>query len=79
MWYLYFDDTPGYWGSITEEGGERITRKGEEFYEMLSSGHDKAVTLMNLQKLWLPAEDLQEIKPVNIPEWVTVGHMWLHS
>jgi hypothetical protein len=42
------------------------TEKGWEC-EVLSSGHGMAVTVMNSQQLWIPAEDLTNIKPLRIP------------
>lgn len=39
--------------------------------------------LRDSQQLWLPAQDLQKTKPVNIPAWVGDGimrtHPWLQE
>jgi hypothetical protein len=41
--------------------------------ETVSSGHCRGTVLINSQ-LWLPAQDLHEIKSVNTPwSWVGVG------
>ena len=55
----------------------------------MSSGHDKAVVVMNLLKPWLSAQDLHKIRPTSLPlslrcsrgptpheELLTVANCW---
>lgn len=47
-------------------------RKGESWRSLrnkVSSGHDRTAALMNSQQLWLPAQDLHKIKPIDISAW----------
>lgn len=37
---------------------------------MPSSGHGLAGASMNVSQLWLPEQDLNRIKPVNISAWM---------
>lgn len=50
-----------------ERGGREILRQskdGKEYYEMLSPLSVMAMTHMDSQQLWLPAQNLHKIKPV---------------
>lgn len=52
-----------------EEGAERIEARGwDDRSKTVSSGRGKTIAPMNLQELWLPAQDLPNIKPFIIPE-----------
>lgn len=72
MRHLYYSvHSPG---NIAEEGAERMRAKnGEECYEILTSGHDMTIALMNPQPLWLSAQELHMIRPANITPWVGRG------
>lgn len=48
-------------------------RDGEEYCEMLSSGHAIAFVHRNSHQLWLLAQDLYKIKPTKIS--TLMGHM----
>lgn len=55
-----------------EEGveGTQEPEEGEKCYQILTSGPDMDVDLVNLLQLWLPSPDWHQVKPtglVNIP------------
>lgn len=50
----------------------------EGWCKMESSGHDKFTIQKNSQYLWLSAQDLQKIKPVNILVWEEEGLISFH-
>lgn len=45
----------------------------------ISSSLDRAASLVNPQKTWLPAWKLPKAKPVNIPTWRKKEHMKTNS
>lgn len=54
-----------------KEGQKDCTRQSlRGLCETVSSGHGRASAPMNSQKLWLPAQELHKIKPLNIPAWI---------
>lgn len=42
---------------------------GEAQDKIMSSGHDGTIVLKNSQQLWLPAQNLHKMKPINISAW----------
>lgn len=48
---------------------------GEIGSKTISSSLDRAASLVNPQKAWLPAGQLPKAKPVNIPTWRKKEHM----
>lgn len=55
-------------------------RAHKNCYEIVSSGNDTSIALLNVQQLWLSAQDSHKIKSVQIPAWMegteTYTHTW---
>lgn len=56
-------------------GGIQIveSRCWKECYRAVPSRYDRGTILLNSQLLWLPTQDLQEIKPDHILSWTEEG------
>lgn len=58
--------------NIIEEKQQRMERMNdkEKFCEVLSSGHDMAMILMNSKQLWLKSQNLHKLEPVKSLSWM---------
>lgn len=65
---------------VVEEGTERVlvSETGEQCFEMMSSGHDRAIELTDSPQLQLSARDMHKLKPANMPVRTGKGRMKSH-
>lgn len=59
--------------NFTKEEVERESELRENCDKAVSSRHNRSMTFMNSQQMWLSVQDVQKIKSVSITTWINEG------